>query len=78
VLDRIVNRAIAIIVVADGAVEIVILEYAVEGLALRHVGSLASVTTFIPAAAFLEHARTSFPSSSTMQVSQVSIGPMAR
>src|SRR5580692_4032908 len=31
VLDRIVNRAIAIIVVADGAVEIVILEYAVEG-----------------------------------------------
>ena len=74
---RVVDGAVPVVVVADGAVEIVVLEDAVEGLALRDVGAARrAVTTFMPAATRVPQARTSSPSTSTMQVSQVSMGPI--
>lgn len=41
VLCSVVNGAIAVVVVADGAVEFVILKDAIEGVALGHVGARA-------------------------------------
>src|SRR5487761_2706242 len=40
-LSRIVHRAVAVIVVADGAVQVVILQDAVKGLALRGIDTAA-------------------------------------
>ena len=72
----VVDCAVAVVVVANRAVELMIAQDAIEGLALRGIRASATVvTTFMPAVTMVPQARTSLPSTSTMQVSQVSIGP---
>ena len=78
-LRGVVDRAIAVVVVADGAVEQVVAEDAVERLALRRMRrGRASSRPSCPAETMVAQARTSLPSTSTMQVSQVWIGPKLR
>ncbi len=70
------DRAIAVVVVADRAVEQVIPEDPVEGLALRNIYSRRfSIDPHASGTRFVAQARTNCPSTSTMQVSQVWMGP---
>jgi len=67
----VVHGAVAVVVVAHRTVEIVIVENAVERLGAGSVARPAVVDTFIPADVTVAQARTSLPSTFTMQVSQV-------
>ena len=69
------NRAIFIVVVANRAVEQMIAEDDIHRFKLRLADGGDSVITFIPACTAVEHARVNLPLTSTMQVSQVWIGP---
>ena len=70
------HRAVAVVVVADRAVEQVITEDALERPGAGAASARGEdVTTSIPSAATVPQARTRLPSTSTMQVSQVWIGP---
>jgi hypothetical protein len=70
-LGRVVHRAVAVIVVADRAVEHMVLEQTVEGFSLRGVSSGGLVCTCIPEETFVAQARPSWPLTSTIQVSHV-------
>ena len=75
----VVNRAVAVVVVADRAIELVIAENAVEGLGPGRLRPRSrAVDTFMPAITVVAQARTSWPLTSTMQVSHVWIGPELR
>jgi hypothetical protein len=67
----VMDRAVAVIVVAHRAVEHVIAENPVERFPLSRDRSRGVVETFIPGATCVAQALTSLPSTSTMHVSQV-------
>lgn len=74
-LGGVVDCAVTVAVVADSAVEEMVTENTIEGLSLRLTRAPEFVTTLMPAEMFVAHALTRFPPTSTMQVSQVWIGP---
>jgi hypothetical protein len=71
----VVDRAVAVVVVAHRAVEFVIAENAVERLGAGGVRPAGRGGDLHSGATTVAQARTSLPSTSTMQVSQVWIGP---
>ena len=66
----VMNSAIAVVVIANRAVQHVVSQNTIEGFALRGADRGDSVTTIMPPVP-REQARISFPLTSTMQVSQV-------
>ena len=72
----VVDGAVLVVVVADSAVEQVVLQDAVEGFALGDVDGFASGFDVHACGDLVAQARTSSPLTLTMQVSQLWIGPI--